>query len=74
MPELPKLSGREIIKILESLGFQVVRQKGSHIVLRKSHFGCVIPNHKEVAIGTLRCALKQANISPEEFIKKYKNR
>jgi predicted RNA binding protein YcfA (HicA-like mRNA interferase family) len=56
------------------LGFQLVRQKGSHIVLRKSHFGCVIPNHKKVAIGTLRCALKQANISPEEFIKKYKNR
>ena len=74
MPELPKLSGKEIIKILESMGFKLVRQKGSHVVLRKLNVGCVIPNHKEVAIGTLRSALKQANIQPEEFLEKYKDR
>jgi predicted RNA binding protein YcfA (HicA-like mRNA interferase family) len=74
VPELPKLSGKEIIKILNLLGFKVVRQKGSHVVLRKENLGCVIPMHKEVAIGTLKSALKQANISTDDFILKYKNR
>lgn len=72
MPELPKLSGKDIIKILGLLGFNKVRQKGSHVVLRKEHCGCVIPLHREVAVGTLRSALKQANISLEDFFKAYK--
>jgi predicted RNA binding protein YcfA (HicA-like mRNA interferase family) len=63
MPELPRLSGRQTIKIFEALGFSVVRQKGSHVVLRRGDKGCVIPLHRELAVGTLRSAIKQAGIT-----------
>lgn len=68
MPELPHLSGQEIVKALERLGFAVVRQKGSHIVMRKGPSGCVVPNHREVKVGTLSGILKQAGISGEAFV------
>jgi len=72
MPNLPHLSGREIIRALERLGFKQARQRGSHVVMKKSvaggSIGCVIPMHDEVAIGTLRSVLRQAHLSPEEFI------
>ncbi|HMQ79792.1 MAG TPA: type II toxin-antitoxin system HicA family toxin [Ignavibacteria bacterium] len=72
MPKLPILSGKEIIKILNKFGFTEIRQKGSHVILKKyaesKEIGCVVPLHKEVAIGTLRGILKQANIAPAEFI------
>jgi predicted RNA binding protein YcfA (HicA-like mRNA interferase family) len=74
MPELPRISGNNAIKVFENLGFKVVRQKGSHVVLRKDDRGCVIPVHKELAIGTLRCAIKQAGITADEFINSYKNK
>ena len=74
MAELPRISGNNAIKVFESLGFKVVRQKGSHVVLRKDDRGCVIPVHKELAIGTLRNAIKQAGITADEFINAYKNR
>ena len=73
MPELPKISGAQAIRIFECLGFRVVRQKGSHVVLRKENRGCVIPIHKELAIGTLKSAIKQAGITAEEFINTYNN-
>lgn len=72
MPELPHLSGIEVIKLLRQLGFSVVRQKGSHAVLRCGGRGCVVPLHKEVAIGTLRGALKQAGIAIDDFVNVYK--
>jgi predicted RNA binding protein YcfA (HicA-like mRNA interferase family) len=68
VPELPRISGDEAIKILKKLGFHEVRQKGSHVVLRRDGKGCVIPRHKELAVGTLRGALRQAEVSVEEFI------
>ena len=74
MPELPHISGRKAIKTFESLGFEIVRQKGSHVVLRKGNKGCVIPIHKELAVGTLRSAIKQSGITIAEFITAYKNR
>ena len=74
MPELPIISGKEAIKIFGSMGFKLVRQKGSHAVLRKRNKGCVIPLHNELAAGTLRSAIKQAGIAVEEFIDAYKNR
>lgn len=65
------LSGKQIIKVLENMGFQQVRQKGSHVVMKKDlpagSIGCVVPMHKEVALGTLRAILKQAKITFEEF-------
>ncbi|MCX7011084.1 MAG: type II toxin-antitoxin system HicA family toxin [Candidatus Sumerlaeota bacterium] len=71
MPELPRISGKEVIRVFERLGFTQVRQKGSHIVLRKESRGCVIPLHNPVAIGTLRNAIRQSGISVEDFINAY---
>ena len=74
MPKLPRISGKQTISILEKFGFKVLRQRGSHIILKKDTpegaVGCVIPNHKELARGTLKGILRQANIDAEEFIKK----
>jgi len=67
MPKLPIVSGVEVIRALERLGFVVVRQRGSHIVLRRNSSGCVVPNHRELKAGTLVGILKQAGISIEEF-------
>jgi len=73
VPKLRKVSGKEAIRILEKLGFVRVRQRGSHVVLKKStsdgKIGCVVPLHRELKIGTLRGILKQANIDVEEFAK-----
>lgn len=68
MPKLPRISGAEAIRALEKLGFEQVRQKGSHVVLRRDHLGCVVPLHKELKVGTLAGVLRQANVSPEEFV------
>ena len=67
VPKLPKVSGTQAIRALESLGFVVVRQRGSHVVMRKGSTGCVIPNHKEIKSGTLAGVLRQAGVSLEEF-------
>jgi predicted RNA binding protein YcfA (HicA-like mRNA interferase family) len=69
MPKLPHLSGAEVIKILSRMGFLVVRQSGSHIILRKGNAGCVVPNHKELKTGTLAGILRQAGVSVEDFLK-----
>jgi len=72
MPKLPHLSGEEIVKALEKLGFRFARQRGSHVVLKKvlvdGERGCVVPLHREVAVGTLSGILRQAGISADEFI------
>jgi predicted RNA binding protein YcfA (HicA-like mRNA interferase family) len=77
MPRLPRMSGRELIKWLELFGFNPVRQTGGHIVLKKKiiggEIGTVVPNHKELAEGTVRGILKQAQISIDEFLEKYHN-
>jgi len=71
MPKLPRISGREAIRALERLGFEQVRQQGSHVVLRndtpEGATGCVVPLHSELAVGTLRGILRQARVSPEDF-------
>jgi predicted RNA binding protein YcfA (HicA-like mRNA interferase family) len=76
MPDLPHLSGKEIVRALERLGFSQARQRGSHVVMKKSTpegaVGCVVPLHNEVAVGTLRSILKQAKVSPDEFLKAVK--
>ncbi|MBI4830628.1 MAG: type II toxin-antitoxin system HicA family toxin [Candidatus Lindowbacteria bacterium] len=71
MPKLKRMSAGEVIRRLEELGFSQTRQRGSHIILKKQtsagEVGCVVPMHKELAIGTLRGILKQAKLSIEEF-------
>jgi predicted RNA binding protein YcfA (HicA-like mRNA interferase family) len=68
MPKLPRLSGAEVVRALERLGFAVARQRGSHIVMRRGSSGCVVPNHREIKTGTLAGVLKQAGVSAEEFM------
>ena len=74
MPRLRRVSGSEAIRTLEKLGFEQVRQRGSHVVLKKDTpegaTGCVVPLHRELAIGTLRGILKQAGVTPDEFMDK----
>lgn len=48
MPSLPVISGSEAVRALQRLGFAVVRQRGSHVILRKGSQGCVVPNHREI--------------------------
>ncbi|WP_417910509.1 type II toxin-antitoxin system HicA family toxin [Candidatus Electronema sp. PJ] len=67
-PKLPVVSGAEAVRAFERLGFSVVRQRGSHIILRRGASGCVVPNHRELKTGTLAGILKQAGISADEFI------
>ncbi|MCU0644306.1 MAG: type II toxin-antitoxin system HicA family toxin [bacterium] len=72
MPKLRRVSGKEAIRALERLGFVQVRQRGSHIVLKKStpegDVGCAVPLHHELAVGTLRGILRQAKVTPDEFM------
>ncbi|MBD2628511.1 type II toxin-antitoxin system HicA family toxin [Trichormus variabilis] len=72
MPKLPRISSKEAIRALERLGFYQVRQTGSHVVMKKQtldvEIGCVVPVHQELKVGTLSGILKQAQVTPEEFI------
>ena len=74
MPKLRRVSGEETISALERLGFVRVRQRGSHVVLKKitpdGEVGCTVPLHRQLAIGTLRGILKQAMVTPENFMEK----
>jgi predicted RNA binding protein YcfA (HicA-like mRNA interferase family) len=53
---------------LERLGFNAVRQNGSHVVMRRGNRGCVVPLHKTVKIGTLAGLLRQAKVDGREFL------
>ena len=70
MPIVPLLSGREVVKVFSAFGWQVDRQSGSHIILVKQ--GAVatlsVPDHKEVARGTLRSLIRDADLSVGEFV------
>ena len=70
--KLKKISGKECVKILcNKFGFKIARQHGSHIILRKETptgaVGTVVPNHKELKIGTLKGVLELAKIKEEDF-------
>lgn len=72
MPKLSRVSAIETVRALERLGFVQVRQRGSHVVMKKQiesgEVGCVVPLHNELAVGTLRGILKQAGVSSDEFM------
>jgi len=72
MPKLRRVSGQQAIQALERLGFEQVRQRGSHVVLSRRHqegtIGCVVPLHRELAVGTLRAILRQAHVTPDDFM------
>lgn len=70
MPPVPVLRSREVVHAFERLGWQVARQKGSHIVMTRpgSAVTLSIPDHNEVARGTLRALIAKAGLTLEQFI------
>ena len=73
MQKLPRLSGKDVIKVLSKAGFLAVRQKGSHVILKKQTVEgtktTVVPLHKEVDRGTLLEIIRQTGLKKEEFLK-----
>lgn len=69
MAALPTLNGREIIKIFAKDGWQMVRQRGSHMILVKEGQIATlsVPDHKEVAKGTLRSLIRSSGLTAEDF-------
>ena len=71
MAKLPVVPGEQAVRALEKFGWRVARRaRGSHIILTKpgSIYTLSVPDHKELARGTLRKLLRMANVSVEEFI------
>jgi predicted RNA binding protein YcfA (HicA-like mRNA interferase family) len=67
--KLPILSGKEVVKALGKLGYTVNDQKGSHVHLRHPvRRPLTVPNHPEVARGTLRIIIKDADLTVEKFL------
>ncbi len=68
--KLPVLSGRDVVKVFQRLGWEVARQRGSHIILvKEGHIATLsVPDHKEIAKGTLRKLIARAGITVEEFM------
>jgi predicted RNA binding protein YcfA (HicA-like mRNA interferase family) len=72
MPRLPVVSGKELVRLFSKYGYYPDHQTGSHIILREEkepHRRLTIPNHSEIAKGTLLAILRQAGITREEFMK-----
>jgi predicted RNA binding protein YcfA (HicA-like mRNA interferase family) len=77
LQKLPVISGDKLIKLLTKLGYEIIRQKGSHVRLRKEteigEHNITVPRHKEIAKGTLNDILSKVslwnNIPKEELIK-----
>jgi len=72
MPKLPVISGKELIKALNKIGYEMDHQTGSHIILRHKETPfrrLTVPNHKVLAKGTLLAIIKQAGLTRDEFFK-----
>jgi predicted RNA binding protein YcfA (HicA-like mRNA interferase family) len=70
MSALPRISGRDAVKALRKLEYIEDRQTGSHIILRQTiepFRRLTIPNHNELAKGTLRAIIRQAGLTVDEF-------
>jgi len=68
MSRLPVCSGQDAVRVFQKLGYQVDHQTGSHIILRHPQMRrLTVPNHRELAKGTLRALIREAGITKEEF-------
>lgn len=70
--KLPVVSGKEFVKRLKKLGYELIGQEGSHMILRLSSFPFTklsVPNHKELDRGLLRSLIRDANITVDQFVK-----
>ena len=67
--KLPLLSGREVVRAFAQAGWETARQRGSHIILVRtgSMATLSVPDHREVAKGTLRSLIRDAGLTVEEF-------
>ena len=76
MSGLPRISGRECVKMLAKVGFYLRRQHGSHLILRRDNpfAQVVVPNHKELDRGTLRSIIRQAQLGVDEFMELYSSK
>ncbi len=70
MGSLPTISGRQAREAFIKDGWNFARQRGSHMILIKpGHLASLsVPDHKELAKGTLRGLLRSAGMTPEKFI------
>jgi len=71
LTRLPALTGREVVKALRKIGYELDRQHGSHMILRQADppfRRLVVPDHKELRRGTLRAIIRQAGLSVPEFL------
>jgi len=69
MSKLPQVSGQEVVRALQKIGFTVRRQQGSHIIMRRDDpfAQTVVPNHHQIDRGTLRAILRQSGVSVEQL-------
>jgi len=68
--KLPVVSAREVVSALQRNGYEIDHQTGSHLILRHAdppHRRLTVPNHKEIAKGTLRSIIRDAGLSVDEF-------
>jgi predicted RNA binding protein YcfA (HicA-like mRNA interferase family) len=70
MPPVPLLRPREVVRAFERLGWSVARQRSTHIIMTKEgHIATLsIPDHPQVARGTLRALIAKANLTVDEFV------
>jgi predicted RNA binding protein YcfA (HicA-like mRNA interferase family) len=70
LPKLPVLSADKVVKALKRAGFRIVRQSGSHIHLWNDDTRTLVtvPNHSELAKGTLNSIIKQSKLDRDEFM------
>ncbi|MCC5849877.1 MAG: type II toxin-antitoxin system HicA family toxin [Verrucomicrobia bacterium] len=70
MPPLPVLSGKEVLAVFQKAGWEFVRQKGSHMILVKPGeiITLSVPDHKEIAKGTLRGLVRASGMTVDEFL------
>jgi predicted RNA binding protein YcfA (HicA-like mRNA interferase family) len=71
LSRLPRISGRQAVQALAKVGYELDRQRGSHMILRQTRLPnrrLVIPEHRELPKGTLRAVIRQAGLTVDEFL------
>lgn len=71
MSRLPVVSGKDAVRVFERIGYRISHQTGSHIILRHEsppHRHLSVPNHREIAKGTLRGLIRDSGLSVDEFV------
>jgi predicted RNA binding protein YcfA (HicA-like mRNA interferase family) len=70
MTRLPVVSGRQCMRALERVGFRIVRDESSHVVMKRQYppARVSIPDHKTLAPGTLRAIIREAGLSVADFV------